>query len=233
MLKFRTVFVLGAGASIPFGFQSGAAMLRAAKELTRTQLRTAINGALHHDQEVLLLDAIANTQEESLDSMLETQPVHIQAAGKRLIARRILTAESEVAAAPTRDWFSYLFSRMTEGIAARGAEGLKEFFYQNNIVFVTYNYDRLVEHKLMAGLSARYGANEGNWSDVTGRVIHLHGSVGDIHPSARLVPWGANFENGNSLDVNINAVLSWSEQSIKIVHEPKPELTNLSGREGS
>jgi hypothetical protein len=170
MLKHRTVLVLGAGASIPYGFPSGVAMLREAKQLTREAIRSHIPNVLHADQEPLLLEALADTQEESLDSMLETQPAHIQAAGKRLIAREILTADSNMRGPPTRDWFSYLFSRMTEGITGQGAAGLEKFFNRNSIAFVTYNYDRLVEHKLMAGLRARYGAEEKHWPEVTARL---------------------------------------------------------------
>jgi|HubBroStandDraft_4_1064222.scaffolds.fasta_scaffold500292_2 hypothetical protein len=87
--------------------------------------------------------------------MLETQPAHIQAARKRLIARKILIAESNMRGPPTWDWFSYLFSRMTEGITGQGAAGLGDFFKRNKRRFVTYSYDRLVEHKLLAGLRAR------------------------------------------------------------------------------
>jgi hypothetical protein len=233
MLKHKTVFVLGAGASIPYGFPSGAEMLREAKQLSCEDIRARTNNALHPDQEGVLREALVDTQEESLDSMLETQLAHIQAAGKRLIARRILEAEDGMRAPPTRDWFSYLFSRMTEGITGQGAGGLQDFLNRNNITFVTYNYDRLVEHKLMAGLRAKYGATQNHWPEVLGRIIHLHGSVGDISPSSlRYVPWSADFRNKKSLDFNVGAVLTWSEQSIKVVHEPKPDAQEFQRARG-
>jgi hypothetical protein len=67
---------------------------------------------------------------------------------------------------------------------------------------------------------------------VTGRIIHVHGSVGDIHALPRRIPWGADFGNGRSVEFNINAVLSWSEQSIKIVHEPKPDADEFKRARG-
>jgi hypothetical protein len=232
MLNHKTVFVLGAGASTPYDFPSGAAMLAEAKQLTREDIRRYTNDFLHREQQSQLLEALADTQEESLDSMLETQPALLQAAGKMIIARRVLTAESNLRGPSLRDWFSYLFSRMAEGIAGRGVAGLQDFLNRNNIVFVTYNYDRLVEHKLMAGLHAKYGANQDQWKDVTGRIIHLHGSVGDIYPSTRCIPWGADFGNDKGIEFNINAVLSWSEQSIRIVHEPKPDADEFKRARG-
>ncbi len=195
-------------------------MLVDAKAYTRDDVRTMTNSMLTVIEEDQLLSALSDTQEESLDAMLETQPGNIQAAGKRIIAKTILRAENKGrgVAKDGCDWFSYLFSRMTEGVA-----NVAGFFHSNDVTFITYNYDRLIEYKLTAGVHSKYQIDVIHPSLMNGKVIHLHGSVGDFHASPRQVPFGVGFADPQSSEKHINAVLPWCDESIKIVHEPKPD----------
>jgi hypothetical protein len=223
LLKYKTVFVLGAGASMPYGFPSGMKLLEAAKNLTMDDLAGMDSSQGDRRVHVGLLAALSGTQEESIDAMLETQPENVQAAGKRIIAAEILSAESKVrkylkelqnSNIEIRDWFSHLFSRMAEGVTT-----LKAFFEGNDVNFVTYNYDRLVEQKMMSGLQAKYHASEADWALVTGRVIHLHGSAGELHGTRGFqVPWAAGAGNGAS-HAHVEHCLSLAANSILIVHE--------------
>jgi hypothetical protein len=221
MLKFRTVFVLGAGASMPYKFPSGATLLDDAKKLNQESLRELINDYLHSGRDLELLAALADTQEESLDAMLEYQPEHIQIAGKRLIAQEILRCEHRFARQQglvENDWIAHLFSRMAYGAGSDVAT----FFNSNDVHFVTYNYDRLIEYKLMSGLRAKYGANKSHWLPISQRVIHLHGSVGElVEDSPHRVPFAANFNTGKDVGHSIKSVLPLTDKTIKIVHEPK------------
>jgi hypothetical protein len=202
-------------------------MLDDAKMYDAAALRGMTSGSLNEDQQQELLSALSDTQEDSLDAMLETQPDYIQKAGKRIISKRILECEVNEQdyirgirsdRKEFRNWFSYLFSRMTEG-----TNSLKSFFESNSVTFITYNYDRLIEHKLMSGLRAKFHAGEDDWETIRSKVIHLHGSVGDIQPSARRVPWGLGLADDRSGQQQVLSALVWSEETIKIVHEPKPD----------
>src|SRR5262245_42757739 len=93
MLKFNTVFVIGAGASMPFNFPSGAGLFSDIRRLTPDDLRVQVGG-LSRDGAAAFAAVIGDSQEESLDAMLEQQPLEFQAAGKRFIAAQLLRAEN-------------------------------------------------------------------------------------------------------------------------------------------
>ena len=129
MLSHKTVFVLGAGASMPYGFPTGRDMLNDAREWTRDDLKLVTGYYLNEDEETALLAMLADTQEESLDAVLETQPERIRTAGKRAMARQIWVCEHKMPRRlPDGDWFSFLFSRMTENVTG----GLQGFFEKND-----------------------------------------------------------------------------------------------------
>jgi hypothetical protein len=93
--------------------------------------------------------------------------------------------------APTvrdNDWIQYLLGLMSEG-----AHDVDEFALKNPVTFVTYNYDRLIEHKMMNHLRAKWRAPNENLLTVLQRipVIHLHGRLGTITPRSEHVPFGA------------------------------------------
>jgi hypothetical protein len=223
MLFRPTVFVVGAGASIPFGFPSGLSLLREAKALRPDDITKKTNRILNPQQVEELSSVLRDCQEESIDAMLEQQEPILQAAGKRIIAQSILRAEFSSRGGNARDggdWFQYLFSRMAEGVSA-----LDAFISKNDVTFITYNYDRLIEYKLMAGLRAKFKANDDLWPTITDKIIHLHGSLGTLFKSTDYVPFGAIHRTRPSavLDAAINEYLVVCERTIKIVHEPKPD----------
>ena len=222
MIKPLTVFVVGAGASVPFKFPSGLSLLREAKMQKARVIAQWTHGKVDGEDLQQFNEMLRDCQELSLDAALESQPPIFQGAGKRLIADRLLRCEatSRGVAAEGGDWIQHLFSLMAEGVG-----NAADFLSCNAVWFVTYNYDRLIEHKLMAGLRSKYRLDyAGHRQKILERVIHLHGSLGDLtEGSQNYVPFGAlaagTPHSGTEYERELAGFMLSSERSIRIVHE--------------
>jgi hypothetical protein len=89
-----------------------------------------------------------------------------------------------------------------------------EQFAANEISFVTFNYDRSVEHFLSVSLSKTHGKSLEDCARVFDNipVIHLHGRLG-------FLPW-QNAKLGRQFDGELDKhAMDVSRREIKVVHE--------------
>jgi hypothetical protein len=88
-----------------------------------------------------------------------------------------------------------------------------EEFGQNQLSFVTFNYDRVVEYFFHASLRNSYGKHENECVEVLRHipVIHLHGRLGYL-------PWESVHNRPFVNDVTRLALLE-SIDNLKIIHE--------------
>jgi hypothetical protein len=105
MLSKPTVIILGAGASMPYGFPSGEKLLRDARMYPVQQLASLVKPgqpmavpALHR--------ALQGTLDRSIDAMLETLPKEVVDAGKAYMARTLLACEANARTNPAH-WGHY------------------------------------------------------------------------------------------------------------------------------
>ena len=218
MIKRPTAFVLGAGASRPYGFP------------TARELLTGVRKSLATEQtfRVRLLDSDFNEAEiESLRSSLIGSPVgsvdefleirdhaRLVKVGKAAIAAYLLPREVALNLLPDTqddDWYEYLFRRMKEG-----ASTLNDFL-QNAISFVTFNYDRSVEKFLFGSLCSTYGATPAQvataWKRARMQIVHVYGSFGPLPELGGTLSYGVE-PNFSGL------LLRQAADSIHIVGEP-------------
>jgi hypothetical protein len=102
-------------------------------------------------------------------------------------------------------WMKYIFARMSAPF---------EEFQNNNITFVTFNYDRSLEHFFHTALKATYGKSDDECAETLKHipVVHLHGRLG-------ILPWqeSSNIVTyGQALDAKTMEVCI---RNIKVVHE--------------
>ena len=228
MIRKKTVFILGAGSSMPYGFESGSRMLIECKKMQPDQIARAICFPNVSTVVKSFLEALQSAQNESLDAFLEHRTdsdaeMHI---GKRLIASRLLYQEmkSNQAFDVNGDWISYLYSRMVER-----AKSIEDFQKNNPVTFITYNYDRLVEHRFSHALQSQFKAPLSTcaavFKDIP--VIHLHGSLGKLYPEGAdgtgVVAFGANSKDDRDFNRNISFAIENGPISIKIVHQANPD----------
>jgi len=163
MINEPTVFILGAGASCPYGYPSG------------WELRQQIIGLFPHDFKVLIqkrgeiiesVDFEMMQQEiepfvfkfnksntKSIDLFLARNP-EFALLGKYAIIFRIFAAEKDSKfgddlARKDQDWYSYLLEKMTDDLITKNDYA---GFSKNKISLITFNYDRSLEHFLYESL---------------------------------------------------------------------------------
>jgi hypothetical protein len=186
MISRPTVFILGAGASAPYGFPTGKGLLKAIHEqLVRDRPGQAkgLLTELGHDQDecARLSEAVFHSGATSIDRFLETNP-GLSTIAKRAVAALLCPREHDnrVIPPPARDNpppNPDLYSSLVEMMVTR--EPID--FLKNNVSFVTFNFDRSLERALFLRLSARYSALSPK--DVAGLVrhlpiMHVHGMLG-------------------------------------------------------
>lgn len=178
MVQEPTTFVLGAGASWPYGFPT-ADELR--NQIVSGSWRDRILQGLAGSLEQEMFGETAKTLERSLkysgrssiDAFLEGRPEHTD-LGKLAISACLTPKESDCFAEPRGgDWYRWLFDRMYKDCDA------ETFARSNHVQFVTFNYDRSLEIHLTAMLSNSSGTPlQQCWETVnTLKIHHVYGKL--------------------------------------------------------
>jgi hypothetical protein len=162
MITRPTVLILGAGASIPYGFPSGpqlidyiladipdSASVNPAHTGPRRNNIFELLGSIHEKDEVVhFRRALARSGKMSIDAFLESNPSSIREVGKSAIAAEILAAEEAIKTIQrnTEDWYRYFYTNVL-------ACSLDRLIY-NKLTIITYNYDRSLEYFLTQSFAA-------------------------------------------------------------------------------
>ena len=192
MLKRKTTFVLGAGAHAPYGLPVGSDLLKLIVSALPTATHRSdfmdrrfseVHPGLTSDHITAARDLrsmLNNTGHLSIDKFLSThrdRPYFVE-IGKSAISWCLLPKEFQHSwdqNRPDRDWLSYLFGVMMDGV-----NSLSDFFEKNNASFITFNYDRTLEHFFVTKLSATFGLNPLESRDAINslNIIHVYGQLG-------------------------------------------------------
>ena len=179
MIEQRTVLILGAGASVDYGFPSGRDLLhRVGSRLTST------GGSLFQLMQQLgftVTDISAFTTQliesgrPSIDAFVEHRAEFIP-IGKVAIAAGLIPYEKPRELRPKpkgRRWYEYLWQRMSDG-----CDDLRS----NKVAIITFNYDRSLERFLLTSLEASYGLNTPEAVRVLSSIpiIHVYGTLGGL-----------------------------------------------------
>jgi hypothetical protein len=219
MISKSTVFILGAGASAPYGFDTGERLLERARALKVESIADLIRPLPRHGA-APLHDALIHTGDQSIDAMLETNGP-IQAPGKALIARLLLQQEREALSSnhtSPRGWYRTLFTAMT---APTPREAVAQ-----QVRFVTFNYDRSLEYCLAHAWRVKY--NPDQLVDPAGlqrMFIHLHGQLGflpEIGGTGPVVGYGGSSDGTSDSDILI------SRNAIQIISEAHTEAPQFA-----
>ncbi len=177
MIKTKTLFILGAGASAPFGFP------------TSTQLRQAILArgcdswivdALHvnkdYSSEAYLkvhnkfLEEFSKSAFGSIDTFLEHR-IEFMDIGKINIAAHLIIHEDDTRLRQAAgNWYMYLYDRLKTSF---------EHIDQNKISFITFNYDRSLEQFMFEAIRYGFGKSINECTDKLNNIpiVHLYGQL--------------------------------------------------------
>lgn len=222
MITRQTVFVLGAGASFPYGFPTGEGLVNSIISLAitdRTHDAFLDNGCTERDVKRFAQD-LADSDAPSVDAFLEHRPDFLK-IGKLAISLSLIPKELDVTL--TRNyrqthargkmcWYHYLWNSM----AAQ-----KDEFGSNQVSFVTMNYDRSLERYFFLRLRAKhqYSTDDECFNELHKiRFVHVYGSLGD----EQFVQDPFNRETPSSEDVQR------SSDRLRIIHEETTEAPYLT-----
>lgn len=218
MITNLTVFVLGAGASMPYRFPSGAILRRNLCKLLEADAR------LRYISEVVrpfgfntedvrtFADTFRRSGIASIDAFLGRRGEFVE-LGKLLIAIEIIQYESGdlLLNAPEDDWYNALWNALTS--EAHTAEQLRE----NKVRFVTFNYDRSLECMLHESTKNTFALADEYahhwWTQIP--IVHFYGLVGRFC-------YQADDSNGRQYVAKINEqALALAVKGIRIVPEAR------------
>lgn len=221
MIGKRTVFVLGAGASAPYGFSTGIRLLDKARATSIDRLMGNAARQLSRPQQRDFSQALEDNMLPSIDAMLEHRR-DLWKVGKWVMAALLYEEERAAHAGADDDWMALVFEKMASDAAT------VERFASNPVTFVTFNYDRCLEYRFIRGLTARYRVDDrAAWEALRGMgFLHVHGSLGALPAQepentgpSTVVPFGAPQEEGDDTVYMLGLALPLAESSIRIVHD--------------
>ncbi|KKM23054.1 hypothetical protein LCGC14_1619050 [marine sediment metagenome] len=184
MIETPTVLILGAGASIDFGYPPGKLLYKSiVGELgnPRCKFCQFLREARFSDDEMRQFgESLRYSGLDSVDAFLEHR-AEFTKIGKAAIAEVLIRKEA------TRDlfgdplngnWYKYLFQRLDTSF---------DQFGNNKLGVVTFNYDRSLEQFLCVALQNRHGKGERDCAEQLSRIpiVHVHGVLGGL-------PWQQN-----------------------------------------
>lgn len=204
MIEEQTVFILGAGASTPYGFPTGKELRRKICQNFFKRLKVLIDAI--NDPKVKsvreestigpakdFVSAFEKSGNESIDLWLNRNKGY-SGIGKLAIALNILNAERASRyyenVADNEDWCLYLYRRMTDTMIDDGSHKL---FKNNKVTFITFNYDRSLEYYLYECLTNSFTSLRKSIPPINElfpfRPLHVFGKIADL-------PW----ESSSGLD---------------------------------
>lgn len=197
MIDIPTLFILGAGASKPYGYPTGDELRR---DIVRkfvgdlSQLRgvnppSSLQAETAEEKSKRFVENFSRSNLKSIDKYLALNS-NDSYIGKIAITNSILKSErsshfGENVKDPTEDWYSYIFNRMTNNFSK--PEDYKHFC-ENKVAFITFNYDRSLEYFFYDSFYYSFKQNELNMRGqintlIPFPIIHVYGSVGELCPS--------------------------------------------------
>jgi hypothetical protein len=244
MVEKRTVFILGAGASCPYGFPT-------ARELRSDIIDhfQARYEKLFADREKLGIPGVNDeyppvrvaadfvrrfdqSSTESIDLFLSRHPA-LWRIGKMAICLSILFKEQashfrERVKDRSNDWYFYLFNKLSRDLIDKGS---LLGFGKSGVAFVTFNYDRSLEHFLFDSLLNSFEDADGpgvrqQISEIP--IIHIYGKLAPLQWQDASMLNVLEYGKYDMLpQVNLSAV----SNNLHVIHEERKDPALEEARE--
>jgi len=226
MITKPTVLILGAGASMNYGFPSGlqlkAMICKAIKERSGI-FNDLVEATDDTDHVVDFYKNFLLSSEFSIDAFLEHNKKYYD-VGRRAIANVLLRIEGQEELFDKwidkwldpdnkdKHWYQLLFSKLNAPF---------EDFEQNDLTIITFNYDRSLEYFLWESMKAKYSDQDENSILEKLRtipVIHVYGKLGSLptyDAEGSPVPYGST----GAQKAQMAAYLDFASKSIFTIHQ--------------
>ncbi|MFT3911463.1 MAG: hypothetical protein QM737_18715 [Ferruginibacter sp.] len=219
MIQKQTVFILGAGASYSFGYPLGKNLVEIIiKNFDPDSPDCAIPlfmGLGFSESEILAFrNQLRLSATPSIDSFLEPRGEDERYLGKLAIAYALIPFEKTDTLFYDNSWYVTLLNKLKFSF---------NDFEKNKVAFITFNYDRSLEHFLMTALQNQFNKTEQEIAEKLKKIpiVHLYGKLG-------MLPWETVKPEEYSREYNpkiLPHLLRRSSKSLKIIYD-KVELDN-------
>ncbi len=213
MISIQTALVLGAGTSFPYDYPLGSQLIDDILNLGHEDPTEADKQWLElgiEDKDLIseFFASLKFSQRNSIDEFLEYRR-EFDYIGKIAIALTLIRRENDVQffnVSPEDHWYRYLFNKMSTSF---------EGFERNKISFITFNYDRSLEHFLFLSLKSAYGKTDVECAQKLNLFpfVHVYGSLGPLpwqDPRGR--PYGRGATPQQIISESSN-ILTFSEEA--------------------
>lgn len=182
MITEPTALILGAGASMPYGFPSGLELMRKILNEIRpgqsTELSQKLTGILGIEQDDIdyLYESLSRSGKLSIDAFLEHQ-LGLLTIGQLAITLTLVQYEIEdrlfYPKMAGKSWYEYLWNKLDAPF---------DDFDKNELSIITFNYDRSLEHYLITVMQNLYEKDERLCAEKLNNIpiIHVHGKLGTL-----------------------------------------------------
>lgn len=225
----KTVFILGAGASKPYGYPTG-------NELRRQIYYDFPNDFMNDNSQWVtseMRESFSTNIKEFTDAYEKAKGISIdlflsinsgfQWIGKIAIVQRILEAEQKsIFNEDENDWYTYLFSKINSRNPS--TDSYKEFG-ADKYSFVTFNYDRSLEYFLWSTFRNSYKLTKENEllkAFGTLRIWHIYGQI-EYLPWQALVSTSSMPEKKRAFDYRPQSynysTLDYMSRNIRVIHD--------------
>lgn len=160
----KPLLILGAGASVPYGYPTGAELVD--QIVSSSRVRETLISRFHTEKTDAFLQGLRRSREESIDAYLAVRS-HFRSIGKLAISVVIFEGENkENGLYPANgDWYRRIAVHM-----------VKEFQKHGEWPFdvLTFNYDLSCDATLLGVLESN-GVEKFSWP-----ILHVHGQLGEL-----------------------------------------------------
>jgi hypothetical protein len=238
MIDRKTVFVLGAGAHMPYGFPDGARLINGMLELIpsthnadsdfTTYLQAIFGNRVTPRQWVDFRTTLALSGHTSIDSFLATHAKRpgFTEIGKHAVAWQLLPKEFRHdwsrQAMGQHDWMTFLFQSMLSGCL----DSVDALVTKNDVSFVTFNYDRCLEDFLCTRIAHTYHLSHTEaWQGAQKlKIVHVYGSLGEFDPFV-IEP---QHRRGLSQNVLAHGNVTQAANSIRLMYEDRTDHSGVT-----
>lgn len=214
MITTETAFVLGAGASFPFGFPTGAELRRRlCSELRKDYPFFALLRQCGQGEERILSfrEEFELSGIHSIDSFIAFRPAY-QEIGELAIAAALIPLEDPAKLRNVENrygdggWYQMLWNVMLAGVV------VQQDLLLNRVSFVTFNYDRSLEQYLLSAISHTFDLDWDSAFRLLSQIPiqHVYGSLGNYAPDT-------GYRYGSQEGVQLTESILAARNSIKTV----------------
>jgi hypothetical protein len=236
VIKSKTVFVVGAGASKEVGLPTGDELKQRITKLLAPETRdefitqalvvAAGKGDYSRYSSAAVQLSKAMTLAQSVDNYMEAhqEDPAIQVCGKLAIVKSILEAErrstlhqdrghSIAFDAVSKTWFGYFFKMIAEACVRENANTLLD-----NVSMIIFNYDRCIEQFLFHAIRTYYSLSDDDAHIIASRMIRFHpyGTVAAWRDSGDHHPFGSPSADANHLLSLSHRIRTYSERTADV-----------------